>query len=232
MADPHAHPGISDDPVRFTEAIDALRDKVPMTKALFDELTVEQRQFAFTIANVAQADIVTDVLEYMESAVRDGSTFEEFVASDPAGRLTEAWGGANPARLETLFRTTTMTAYNEGRFRQLTLPEVTRARPYWRFDVIGDADLCPICRPCDGLILPADHRWWRTHYCPLHPNCRCIVTALTEGEAREQGISTSPPSVKPVTGFGIAPSSGGSDWEPDTGDYQPAVAAVLEERLG
>lgn len=233
MADPHAHPGIPDTPVRFDEAVQALRDKVPVTRAVWDDLTESEREFAFTLANVAQADLITDALEYMETAVRDGSTFEEFQGSDVADRLTEAWGGEAPYRLESLFRTTTMTAYNEGRFRQQTTPAAMRARPYLRYDAIEDSTLaeCPICSKCSGVILPADHPWWRTHYPILHPRCRCIATSLSEEDARDEGITGSPPNVSPAPGFGKAPSMQSYGWEPDAADYPSAVEDVLSDRL-
>lgn len=233
MVDSHAHPGIPDTPVRFDEAIQALRDKLPVTKSVWDELTADEREFAFTVANVAQADLVAETLDYMESAVRDGSTFEDFQASDVVERLTDAWGGADPSRLESLFRTTTMTAYNEGRFRQMTSPAVAKARPYWRYDAIEDSVLaeCPICSRCAGVILPADDPWWRTHYPILHPRCRCIVTALSADEAESAGISSGGPSVKAVDGFGRAPSAPSYGWEPDAADYPAAVADVLSDRL-
>lgn len=230
MADPHDLGPITNDPIRFQEAIDALRDKVPMTQELFDQLTEEERQFAFTVANVTQADLVTDVLEAMETAVRDGTTFEEFQASDVADRLTEAWGGEG-GRLEGLFRTTTMSAYNQGRFAQMTAPETLKARSYWRFDAIRDAVTCPICGPCNGVILPADHPWWRTRYPCLHPGCRCLVVPMTQKEAEDSGITTSPPDVTPVAGFGKAPSVRGSDYEPDPADYPDAISGTLEDRL-
>jgi len=233
MPGPHDHGAIPADPVRFTEAINALRDKVPMTRALFDTLTEAEREFAFSVANVTQADLVTEVLEAMEIAVRDGITFEEFQAGPTAERLSEAWGGENPPRLETIFRTSVVGAYNEGRYRQMTAPTVKRLRNFWRYDAIEDSRLrdCPICSPCAGVILPSDHAWWQKHYPILHPSCRCVATPLTQEEAEAEGITRSPPSSTPATGFGQAPSVRGSDWSPSPDDYPDSISAVLGDRL-
>jgi len=171
--DPHRHPTVPDDPLQFTEAIAALRDRVPMTEAEFDELTEAEQEYAFTIANVTQADLVADAYEAIERAVRDGTTFEDF-KDDVGDALEESWGGEIPGRLETIFRTNVQGAYNTGRYRQMTAPAVADARPYWRFDGVRDGatskDIClPIIKA--GVVLAADDPWWNGHYPPLHPNC-------------------------------------------------------------
>lgn len=232
MADPHDHRGIPSDPIKFTEAIAALLDRVPMTKGLFDELDAAEQEFAFTVAGVTEADLVAQVFDEIERAVRDGTTFEDF-RSAVGEKLEASWGGEKPGRLETIFRTNVEGAYNAGRYREMTAPAVRRARPYWRYDAIEDATLddCPICSRCAGVILPADHPWWRTHYPILHPNCRCVATPLTEEEARAEGITRNPPDVRPPAGFGKAPSVTGSDWEPDAEDYPAEIRGELEERI-
>lgn len=129
----------------------------------------------------------------------------------------------------TIFRTNVMTSYNSGRHE--AAQQVKKERPYWRFDGPIDNRTTDICRPCVGVILPADHPWWRTHYSPLHVNCRHRVSTLTKEQAEEQGITKSPPDVQAADGFGKPPSSsGGSSWEPDPADYPEDLAAALEER--
>ncbi len=233
MADPHSHNGIPDDPAHFREAIDAFRDRVPMTDSLFDELEAAEREFAFTVANVAQADVVADAFDAIDRAVSQGTSFEQF-RDDVGAKLENAWGGEEPGRLETIFRTNTMTAYNQGRFRLMTSPAVKAARPYWRWDVVVDARTSDeICRPIGAakVVLPQDHPWARTHYPPLHPNCRTVCTPLSEEEARAEGITRSPPNVKVVDGFGAAPAVTGSDWEPEPQDYPAPIAAELDDKL-
>lgn len=231
--DPHNHNGIPDDPARFEEAIAALRDRVPMTSELFDELEANEREFAFTVANVSQASVVADVYDAIERAVSKGTDFEVF-RDDVGASLEESWGGEQPGRLETIFRTNVMASYNAGRFRLMTSPTVKAARPYVRWDVIDDSRTSDeICRPIlkAKVILPLDHPWTRTHWPPLHPNCRTVPTPLTEDEARAEGITSSPPSVHVVDGFGAAPSVSGGDWEPEPEDYPEPMVGALEDKL-
>lgn len=224
--------GITDDPVRFEEAIKAIRQRVPMTEDVWSELEQEELEYAFTVADVAQLDLVVDVYDAIQGAVANGTTLEDFKAS-VGDDLEEAWGEEDPARLEGIFRTNVMSSYNAGRHDAATDPDVMSERPYWRFDGPDDDRISKdICQPCLGVILPADHQWWQTHYCPLHINCRHRVSSLTKEQAEAEGITENPPDVEVPAGFGQAPSgAGGSDWEPDAKDYPQDFADALEERM-
>jgi len=228
MADTFA--GITDDPVKFKEAIKAFRKKVPMTEDEWGELEADELQFAFTVANVTQLDLVVDVYEAITRAIENGTTLEDFKA-EVGERLSEEWGGADGGLMETIFRTNVQGAYNGG--RHAAADEMRDTRPYWRFDVVLDARTSEnICRPCAALVLAADDGWWATHYPPLHPNCRSIATTLTQAEAEEEGISGSGPDVDVVSGFGIEPTgAGGGSWEPDPKDYPGDLGDALGDRL-
>lgn len=228
--DPHSHPDVEDDPVKFAEAIRAFRARVPMTKDEWDDLDEAEREYSFTVAGAAQADLVTDVYEAVGRAIEDGTDFDDF--KDAIGdSLEESWGGEEPGRLDMIFRNGVQGAYNAGRYEAATAPTVKAERPYWRFDAILDKDTTEdICRPIAEahVILSADHPWWQGHYPPLHHNCRSIVTTLTEEEANDEGVTSSPPLVHVMAGFGEAPSTGGRDWEPDPGDYPAAIGDELK----
>jgi SPP1 gp7 family putative phage head morphogenesis protein len=227
MADPTA--AIPADPVKFEEAIRAIRRRVPMTDEAWDLLMAEEREFAFTVANVAQLDLVTDVYEAITRAVENGTTLEDFKA-EVGEQLDAAWGEDDPARVETIFRTNVQSAYNAGRHE--SAQAVRRDRPYWRYEAIVDSRTSEICRPCDGVVLAADDPWWRTHYPPNHHQCRCVVTTLTASQAEREGISSRGPSVTAADGFGRAPSGGGgAEWEPEPDDYPDALAGELRDAL-
>jgi hypothetical protein len=230
--DAHSHGSISDDPVKFREAVDEFLSLVPMTDDEYAELEAAEQEFAFTIANVTQADLVGEVYEELRGAIENGTDFGEFQDA-VAGDLAAEWGGENPARVEAIFRTSVMDAYNSGRYDLMTAPATADARPYWRYDGIdSDGRTCDICEPCIGTILPADDEWWLTHYPILHPNCRDIATALSADEAEAEGISDGPPDgPEPPAGFGTPPSIGGSDWEPDPSDYPDAIGGELADKL-
>lgn len=232
--DAHDHPDVDADPLRFKEAIDAFLQRVPMTSDEYDDLEEAEKQFAFTVANVAQADLVAGVYDALKSAIEDGTPFEDFQAQvGPA--LADEWGGDDPTRLDTIFRTNVMDAYGDGRYQVMTAPAVKSARPYWRYNGIdGDGRTCEICEPRLNVILPADHPWWQRNYPILHCNCRDIADPLTEEEAQAEGITGSPPDdPAPAPGFGTPPAgAGGGDWQPETADYPDGIGDVLDDRLG
>lgn len=221
--------GVTDDVDRFDEAVRAFRKRVPMTDEEFDKLSAEERARAFTVANVAQADVVQEVFDALDSAVENGTTLADF--KDQVGeQLSEAWEGEDSPRMEAIFRTNVMGAYGAGADEILSSPETKEARPYCRQDGIEDDRLCPICEPLVGVALPADDPYWASHVAPFHVNCRCPPrTPLTEDEAQEEGVDVEAPEAEAADGFGSPEKF--DDWEPDTSDYDEHIAAELDRKL-
>lgn len=218
---------VSSDPEKFAEAVRAFRARVPMTEAQFSQLTEEAQQRAFTVARVAQADVVTQAWEAIDRAVEQGTTFEDFVA-DVGDQLESSWGGEIPGRLETVFRTNVMGAYNAGRMELINDPDVKEARPFWRFDGIGDSRQSEICEPLDGTVLAADDPFWAKHTPPLHFNCRSVITPLDPEEAAELGISEKTPDTAAADGFGAMPDTSDA-FAPDLKAYPPALRERVRE---
>jgi SPP1 gp7 family putative phage head morphogenesis protein len=219
------------DPDRFEEAIRAFRARVPMTDAEFAELEAGEEKKAFRVAGLTQARAVQEVMDALDRAIADGTTLEDFQA-EVGGMLAEAWGAEDAPRVETLFRTNVMQAYNDGRAEVFADPEVRKSRPYLRFDAVGDSRTSDICEALDGKVLPADDPFWRTHSPPLHPNCRSILTPLTDEEAADEGVTKGKPDTDgaaPAEGFGKPADN--DNWQPDTSGLDPGVRKVLEERI-
>ncbi len=217
--------GLPSDPAKYEEAIAAWRRGDPMPKAQWEKLEDEEREYAFTIAGVAQASIISDAWESIDRAIENGRPFAD-VKAEMTESLERSWGGEKPGRIETIFRTNVNGAYNAGRHAIFTAPAVKEARPYWRFDLIDDADLCEICQDCKGVILAADDPWWEEHLPPLHFRCRCSFAALSKEEAEDEGIDADGPDVDVDEGFGAPPAEQGDDWA-DPGDYPREIGDVL-----
>jgi hypothetical protein len=221
---------VTDDVDQFAEAIAAFRDRVPVTDDEWAKLQEAERKVAFKIANVTAANVIQQVFDSLESALRQGQPFQEWSAG-VGDMLQQSWGGEQPGLLETVFRNATMSSYNAGRFEIHTAPAVKKERPYWRFSRIGDGRVSDICRPCEGVIVDQDDGWWDRHYPQLHHGCRHRVDALTEAEAERQGITRRPPSVDPQPGFGHRPPRRGSDWTPDMTGFEPGLRKELDSRI-
>lgn len=202
------------------EAIASLRRRVAMTKGEYAKLSAKERAQAFTVAGVADLDVISDVLKAIDDAVSQGLLFEEFVDQIGA-KLEAAWGGtvANPsARMETIFRTNVQSAYAAGRYDQATDPDTLAVRSYWMFSAILDGRTTPTCEACDGIVRPANDAFWFAHEPPCHFNCRSTVITLSEDLAREEGISEEPPGwfAPAAKGFGGPPDLA---WKPTPTDY-------------
>lgn len=223
--------GIPADPDSFVEAIEKFRARVPMTRAEYDRLEAGQQERAFFVSEVATADLVAEVMESVDRAVAAGATLADFKAT--AGQtLIDHWGGDKPGRLETIFRTNVLTAYNGGRHAVLTAPAVRKARPFWRYDAITDDRTTEICESLDGKVFAADDPFVDSHTPPNHYNCRSVWTPLSDEEANEEGGESEPPETEPQEGFGLAPSVDGTDWTPEAIGYPEEIRPEVERRLG
>lgn len=214
----------SADPVDFEEAIVWLRERVPIANADLDELVAAARDKAFTVAGVAQLDVVQQVFDALERAVAFGTDLTAFKRA-VGESLRAAWQGSVPDpawRIETIFRTNLQLAYAAGRHAMATDPAVLGVRPYWLYDAILDGRTTEHCRRWDGVVLPADHRAWLTHNPPAHFNCRATLTTLTEEQAQSMGATKRPPGVQAAEGFGAPPDTA-PPWQPDPKDYDPEL---------
>jgi SPP1 gp7 family putative phage head morphogenesis protein len=216
--------------VDFDDAVEWFRKRTPITAEAYAELEAQAKRRAFTVAGVAELDTVADVWRGIDKAVASGTTFEDFKA-DVGAKLEKAWGGDDPWRLETIFRTNVQSAYGAGRWKAVTDPDVLESRPFLRFDAILDGRETPICRECDGTILPASHAWWNDHVVPLHFNCRSAILSLTADEIDEYGGETAKPSTRtPPDGFGLVPD-GATDFKPDLSSYPEQLAFTFTEKV-
>jgi len=222
---------VSFDPVDAAEAIAWFAERLVMTRDELDELEAQIARRAFFVSGVAQLDLVTQAWEAIDAAIKDGTTLDDFKA-DVGAALEDAWHGTvenPPWRLETMFRTNVQSAYVAGRYKQATDPEVISDRPYWLFDAILDSRTTEVCEKCNGTIQPANSSWWKSHLPPLHFNCRSHFITLTEDQAKEHGISKSPPRASPDDGFGSAP--GEDEWKPARSDYPGPLFALFKNKV-
>lgn len=205
-------------PEQYREAVRYFKTKTPMKKSAFEELEAQAKSRAFTVAGVAQMDVVEEVMRKVERAILKGETFEVF-RKKVLPALKKAWGAEIPGRIETIFRTNLQTAYSAGRMEQLNSPEVRKVMTYWRMDVILDTRTTEeICRPIAGTLLPAGHPWFLKRTPPLHFRCRSVIRALRKRDVRgEGGVTKRPPKALPQEGFGqLKPLK---DWKPDLRGY-------------
>ena len=216
---------------RLNRGLEWFTKRLNLPRERFDELAERERKHAFTVAGVAQLDLIQQVKEALASAVAEGKTLEEF--KDEVGASLEAeWKGtvANPgARLETIFRTNVQSAYNAGKHHAATEPDALERRPYWQFVAALDNRTTNICRPLNGKVIKADDPFWNDHTPPLHFNCRSTIRPLTEEQAKQRGIATGDeiPARVSAEGFGRPP---GQPTDLLAG-RDPSLAGIVRQKI-
>lgn len=176
-----------------------------MTKFEWEQLTGRARRLAFTVAGAAQTSMIAEVQESIARALDQGVFYREW-ADAVKDKLYAAWGGPDAHRLETIFQVNVQSAYQAGRYRQITDPDVMAARPFWLFDAVLDEGTTSICRGLDRTIRPADDPYWSAgRIPPLHFRCRSGIRTLTVGDATRRGITRRPSPAAGIGGFGEPP---------------------------
>lgn len=140
--------------------------------------------------------------QMLAAAIDEGTTQAEFAADFAA--FTDGLGisRANPAYLETVFRTNIQSAYGEQREKAILDPDVVAARPYVELLVVDDARTSDICRPLSGLIFETLNPAWRSARGPNHFNCRTSTATRSAADVKGRTISAElPAGWRPQEGF-------------------------------
>lgn len=180
------------------------------------ELWQEQHAKAFTVARLAKLDVLKDIHDALNDALKNGTTERQFIKDmtpllqkkgwwgpavdkqtgevletydDISGRPVE-WG--SPRRLKLIYRQNMQTAYMAGRYKQqqeLANATGPGARPYWQYIAVRDSRTRPTHSALHGRVWRADDPIWTHLYPPNGWNCRCRVRALSEFRMRKEGLT-------------------------------------------
>lgn len=155
------------------------------------ELWQEAHHRAFTVAKVINLDLLSDVRDEVDRAIREGASYSEFEKNLLPSLKKHGWlpvdqkgwptaesaeiegpegkrAKVGPWRLRTIYHTNLKVATQVGRFRQMTDPDVLAQRPFWQYLSVIDARTTPACRRRDGEVHRADDPWWNVNWPPNH----------------------------------------------------------------
>lgn len=188
-----------DDTVRAFEARDRLRATVR-----WHDMWQEDHARAFTVAKVANLDLLAEIQASLADVLANGGTFDQWQAGlIPYLRKSGWWGeirdrnltGTDEAvqigsrRLRTIYDTNLRVSRAAGRWKRIQ--ELKDVRPFLRYVAVMDARTRPEHRQWHGVILPVDHPWWDTHFPPCGWHCRCTVRQLSQRELDAKGWKVS-----------------------------------------
>jgi len=167
------------------------------TKSALRRLAAGVRAKAFSVADLASKDQLQTVFDAIQRAIEEGTTFADFKADLGEIMATRGWEGY---RADNIFRTNLQTAYNVGRYKEMS--EAKAQRPYWRYSAVNDSRTRPTHAALNGKVFPADHPFWDTWYPPNGFRCRCSVVSLSRAEIERDGLTV---EMDDPTGKLIAP---------------------------
>lgn len=157
---------------------------------------------AFTVAKATRLDILADIREAVDRAIRTGGTLGEFRKGlrpllqskgwwgekevvDPADGRSKVVQLGSAERLRTIYETNLRQAMAAGRGERF---ERTKdRRPYGRYVCILDGRERAEHRAWHGVVLPLDDPWWETHTPPNGWGCRCKVQQLSDRDLARFG---------------------------------------------
>jgi len=210
----------------FDEAIEFFLRKINVPTLRWDDLWKEEHAKGFMVAGAYKDDLLADFREAVDRAIDRGVTLQEFRKDFDSIVKRYGWSyhGTRNWRSELIYSTNIRTAYMAGRWKQMTDPEVLAQRPYLVYRH-GDSRVPrPIHLAWDGLVLPANDPWWKTHYPPNGWGCKCRVFSVGPRDLKRMGKSgpdEAPDSpIDPKTGAPVGIDRG---W-----DYNVGEAALGE----
>ncbi|HEX9391487.1 MAG TPA: phage minor head protein [Usitatibacteraceae bacterium] len=185
------------------EVLAYLRKKGYLLPDAWLALAAEDRARAFTVANVAKADVLLDIRNELLRTIESGTGYEGFLKALMPRLKAKGWWGieetideetgevtsktlGSPWRLETIYRTNVQTARMAGRFKQMLANASNR--PFWQYNGILDQHTRPYHAALQGKVFRYDDPIWDVIYPPNGFNCRCFVFAMNQRDLDRLGL--------------------------------------------
>ncbi|TCS69759.1 intein [Sulfuritortus calidifontis] len=161
----------------FAEQVAFFRGKLGnlVPTATWRDIMRSQHDRAFMVAGAAKADLLADLAAAVDKAIHDGESLDAFRRR--FGEIVQrhgwhGWTGEESAagrawRTRVIYQTNLSTSYAAGRLAQLK----EGGYALWVYRHGGSRDPRPQHLAWNGLTLPADHDFWKTHYPPSAWNC-------------------------------------------------------------
>lgn len=169
----------------FTEAIEHFGARNILPADEFDALIDSERLRAFTLRRAVSDGVARDALRRLNAAMQpEGAGMGEFINSLSGSVDGAGFPGGVRSYLETVYRTTTATSYNAGRYRQQFDPDVLASGGLWlEYRTAGDSRVRTDHALLDGKQWEPNDAALASVYPPNGFNCRCVVAITDERNA-------------------------------------------------
>lgn len=209
----------------------------------------EAHHKAFAVAKVMRADILQDIRNEVDKAIRNGKGYEEFEKNLMPMLKAKGWWGkqwiideagtgkevqlGSPHRLRLIYDTNMQIAFSQGRYQ--TQLDAAPLKPYWKYVTKDDTAVRLSHRLLHGKVFRFDDPFWDHFYPPNGFRCRCRVETLSQRQLDNNNLKVQSSEGKLET---IEKKIGNKDYKttvfkgqrkvsPDPGwDYNPAKAPM------
>lgn len=166
----------------FTEAIEALRDRLGLDPQTFEALSAEARSRAFRVAGVWSMAELADIHRELLRVIETGGGARELRLALPAMAIQRGWTGENPWHASLVMFQNFAMSHAAGQRRQMVDAGIST----WEFRSAGDS--CPICQPViSQRFRMSDRKFWP----PLHFGCDCYAEVVFDEELDDRGVTDS-----------------------------------------
>ena len=191
------------------EAIDHFQAKGLLQGFDWRDVDASEHLRAFTAAKAMRLDVLEALEQKVDWLISEGGTVTQFSRElEPELRKLGWWGReprwdpvekrwrtvqlGSPRRLRIIADTNLRMSYARGHWERIE--RAADRRPWLRYTAVHDVRTRPQHMAWDGIVLPWNHPFWRTHYPPNGWYCRCSVQQLSDEDLEEFGFErTDPP---------------------------------------
>ena len=176
------------------------------------DVWAEEHAVAFTVAKTTGFDVLEDIREELNAALREGLPFAEFKKRlEPRLRAKGWWGRrevidpktgevvraqlGSRRRLRTIYQANVRTARAAGQWERAQ--RTKRMLPYFEYRLGPSRKHRQqhVSWALAPTILPVDDPFWDTHYPPNGWGCKCWLRQISKREAARLGGPTEPPPI-------------------------------------
>lgn len=135
----------------------------------------------FMVAGAQSADLLAGLAAAVDRAIAEGVSIEQFRKDFRHLVQKTGWHyhGQFNWRTRTIYRTNIASSYAAARSAQLREGEF----PYLMYKHGGSSEPRPEHLAWDGIVLPANHAFWKTHFAPNGWGCSCRVVGVRSPDA-------------------------------------------------
>jgi hypothetical protein len=165
----------------FSNAIAFFKQKVTLPTDAWDDLWQGMHSRAFVVAGATKAELLLDFRKAVDKAISQGTTLAEFKKDFDSIVERHGWQykGNRNWRSAMIYQTNLATAYDAGKYKAMTDPDVLSVRPYWRYMASRSANPREEHKQWYNLVLPYDDLFWETHSPRNGWGCKCGIRNLS-----------------------------------------------------